>query len=184
MRYCVIHRRSIVFKIRPMQFDPTADYYGMDISEEENRLTWDFGEFVKNLVTLANPANTQKEIIGPGEVAAEMAIDFESYYTSRFQNYLDNELLTEDQVSKISVLDTFFEDRSGDKMPGFWNDDLLDSHPDWQKVREMAQDILRNMEYDHLGIEIERTISQPNSDKGEALSVVSTKTRLRDKNAS
>ena len=167
-----------------MEFDPTNDYYGMDISHGINRLKWNFWEFIKNLVTLSSPSNLQKEIIGLGAVADEMATDFESYYTLSFQTYLDNELLTKDQVSKLNLLDKFLEDRSGNKMPEFWNDELLDLHPDWEEVRKMAKDILIDLEYDNLKIDIERTTQQSSSKKGEPLIMQTTKTRLIKKTAS
>ncbi len=167
-----------------MQFDPTKDYYGMDLSQETNQVKWNYWEFLKTLVTLSSPADKQKEIIGFGAVADEMAIDFDSYYTLNFQRYLDHKLLTENQVNKLNSLDIFFNDRSGDKMPEFWDDDLLDSNPEWKKVRKTAQEILAELGYENLTIEIERTRESSKSNKGEPLIIEMTKTRLKNKNAS
>jgi len=168
--------------MKKMKFDPTNDYYGLDLSKETNRVNFNFWELIKVLVTLSSSANRQKEIIGFGEVADEMAIDFESYYTLNFQSYLDNGLLTEAQVAKLNLLDKFLEDRSGENMIEFWNDDFLDSHPDWEKVRIMAKEILKEMNYDNLEIGIERTTRHSKSGMNRPLIEESTKVRLKTKN--
>ena len=167
-----------------MEFDPTKDYYGLDLTVDTNQVTWNYWEFIKNLVTLSSPADQQREIIGFGAAADEMAIDFESYFTLNSQRYLDHKLLTEDQVTKLNTLDKFFDERSGDKMPEFWDDEILDSHPDWATVRKISQEILEHMEYGDLEIDIERTTEYSKSNKGESLMMESTKTRLKKKNAS
>ncbi|MEO1217898.1 MAG: hypothetical protein AAFY45_30500, partial [Bacteroidota bacterium] len=81
-------------------------------------------------------------------------------------------------ISKLNQIDTFLENRSGEKMPDFWNDDLLDSHPDWKVVRTMSKEILRLMKCGDLKIEIERSIKKRLSSKGEPLVIEGTKTIL------
>lgn len=167
-----------------MEFDPTKDYYGLDLSEETNQVKWNYWQFIKNLVTLSNSADQQREIIGLGAVADEMAIDFESYFTLNSQRYLDHKLLTEYQVTKLNSLDKFFDERSGDKMPSFWDDEMLDSHPDWTIIRKFSQEILEQIGYGNLEIEIERTTENSKFNLGKSLIIESTKTRLKKKNAS
>ena len=161
-----------------MDFDPTKDYYGMDMSIETNVVKWNFWEFIKNLVTLSSDSKSQKEIIGFGAVADEMAIDFETYYTLQSKRYLEYDLLDSELISKLNKIDTFLENRSGEKMPNFWNDDLLDSHPDWKAIRKMSKEILRLMGFDDLKIQIERSIQKSKSSEGEPLVIEGTKTRL------
>lgn len=161
-----------------MDFDPTKDYYGMDMSIETNVVKWNYWEFIKNLVTLSSDSDSQKEIIGFGAVADEMAIDFDTYYTLQSKRYLEYDLLDIELISKLDQIDTFLENRGGEKMPDFWDDDLLDSHPDWKIVRIMSKEILRLMNFDDLKIEIERSIKKNQSSKGEPLVIEGTKTRL------
>ena len=161
-----------------MDFDPTKDYYGMDMSIETNVVKWNYWEFIKNLVTLSSDSESQKEIIGFGAVADEMAIDFGTYYTLQSKRYLEYDLLDIELISKLNQIDTFLENRGGEKMPDFWDDDLLDSHPDWKIVRIMSKEILRLMNFDDLKIEIERSIKKSQSSKGEPLVIEGTNTRL------
>ncbi len=161
-----------------MKFDPTKDYYGLDLSVEINSLNFNFWEFMKNLVVLASPAERQKEIFGPiADVVEEMALDFEFCFTFQYQRYLDKGLLTRDQVSELKVLDRFFEERGGEKMPAFWDNELLGSHPDWQEVRRMAQNILVSMKQEDLVIEL--TKRQYDYDSGDSLMTETTQIRLR-----
>ena len=125
-----------------MNFDPTYNYGDTDLTNDENLVRWKFGELIKNLVTLSSSAERQAEIIGIGATCDEMAIDFDTYFTLEYQNYLDSGLLTISQVEKLKELDKYFEDRSGDKSPDFWDDFLLETNPEWQYVRRMAKNIL------------------------------------------
>jgi hypothetical protein len=161
-----------------MDFDPTKDYYDMDLSIETNAVKWNYWEFIKILVTLSSDSEIQKEIIGYGAVADEMAADFNTYCTLQSKKYVDFDLLTDDLVSRLNKIDSFFIEHYGDKKSVFWNDDFLDSHPDWKTIRVLAKDILRVMGFDDLKIDIERTVQKSQSSKGEPLAIETTKTRL------
>lgn len=162
-----------------MQIDPTKDFSGIDLSKEENQILWNYCELVKHLVILSIPAEEQKEIMGYGTVTEEMAIDFDCSFAPYSQNYVDKQLLTEEQQRMLELLNTFFDDRTGNGRPGFWDDDCLGSHPDWDKVREMAKDILTEMGYDNLILDLERTIEKTQSNKGEPLVIETTMIRLK-----
>ena len=163
-----------------MNFDPTYNYGDTDLTNDENLVRWKFGELIKNLVTLSSSAERQAEIIGIGATCDEMAIDFDTYFTLEYQNYLDSGLLTISQVEKLKELDKYFEDRSGDKSPDFWDDFLLETNPEWQYVRRMAKNILEALNMIDLTIEFDRT------EKYEItrLTMQTTKTRLVKQNAS
>jgi len=129
-------------------------------------------------VILSIPAMEQKKFLGYVEVADEMAINFETYYTLNTERYKNHQLLTSNQEFKLNILDKFLADRSGNRMPEFWNDNILSLHPDWEKVREMAKDILKSMNFQDLRIEFERTIEGSALKKREPLIIQRTKTRL------
>ena len=136
-----------------MKFEPTYVYGQIDLTKEKNLILWKFGELIKNLITIASNAHKQRHIIGMGAVADEMALDFDSYFTLSYNQYLDNQLLDKDAFDELILLDDFFEKRSGDKDPDFWDDSLLDANNDWNIVREKAKRILEIMGLDYLDIE-------------------------------
>lgn len=158
-----------------MSYDPTIDYGQMDLSIDENLAHWKFSELIKNLITLSSDAPRQIELIGYGAVAEEMATDFDTYYTLSYQSYIDFKLLTNDQKTELDELDKYLEDRSGDKSPGFWDDFILDIHPDWNWIRLKAKSILGLLNMDDLSIDFDRTEKFDNSGN---LTMQTTKTRL------
>jgi len=56
-------------------------------------------------------------------------------------------------------------------MPDFWDDDLLDTHPDWEILRAMSKEVLRLMKLDNLKLKIERSTKTSPSLKGELLTI-------------
>lgn len=136
-----------------MKFEPTFDYGKTDLSKEENQVLWKFGELVKNLITIASNADKQIYIIGMGLVTDEMALDFESYFTLSYKQYLNLQLLNKEAFNELLLLDNFFEERSGDKDPDFWDESLLGTNNDWNIVRQKAKSILLFMGMDNLDIE-------------------------------
>lgn len=167
-----------------MNFDPIYNYCDTDLTNEENLVRWKFGELIKNLITLSSSAERQAEIIGIGATCDEMVMDFETYFTLEYQNYLDSGLLTISQVEELKELDKYFDDRSGDKSPEFWDDFLLETSLEWKNVRQKAKTILKTLNMLDLTIEYDRTEKYKTTNKGEQLTMQTTKTRLVKQNAS
>lgn len=167
-----------------MQFDPTFNYGDTDLTNDDNLIRWKFGELIKNLVTLSSQAERQAEIIGIGATCDEMAIDFDTYFTLEYHEYLKSGLLTSSQVEKLKELDRYFEKRSGDKSPDFWDDFLLETSSEWQDVRQMAKAILETLNMQDFTIEFYRTEKYEKTNKGKRLIMQTTKTRLIKHNAS
>lgn len=92
-----------------------------------------------------------------GAVADEMALDFNSYFTLYYNQYLDNKLLNKDAFDELILLNDLFERHSGDKDSNFWDDSLLDTNDDWSILREKAKKILEIMGLDYLDIECTHT---------------------------
>ena len=136
-----------------MIFEPTFDYSQTDLNKEENQILWKFGELIKALITIASDANKQKDIIGMGAVADEMAIDFETYFTLSYNQYLNHQLLSKKVFDELIQLDEIFDSYSGDKNPDFWDDNLLEINKDWEIARQKAKYILSLMDMDNLDIE-------------------------------
>lgn len=167
-----------------MQFDPIYNYGDTDLTVDDNLVRWKFGELIKNLITLATDAKRQAEIIGIGATCDEMAEDFNTYFTLSYWSYLDSNLLTLEQVEKLKELDVFFDERSGDKSPDFWNDFLLETNPEWKIVRQKALDILKSLRMQDLTLEFDREEKYETTDKGNQITMQITKTRLVRQNAS
>lgn len=167
-----------------MQFEPTCNYGDTDLTVDDNSLRWKFGELIKNLITLASDAKRQAEIIGIGATCDEMAEDFNTYFTLSYRSYLNNNLLTQEQVEKLKQLDLFFDERSGDKSPDFWDNFLLETNPEWEIVRQKAFDILKLLGMQNLKLEFDREEKYETTDKGKRVMMQSTKTRLVRQNAS
>ena len=165
-----------------MKFDPTYDYGNLDLSVEEDLVRYKFRELVINLVTLSSPAERQIEIIGIGAACDEMAIDFDTYFTLSYQSYIDNNLLTENQIKKLIELDDYFNERSGDKQPEFWDDFLLETNPEWQIVRQKAKTILEILGMQDLTIEFDRTEECKVINGVKRITAQMTKTKLIRKN--
>ncbi len=161
-----------------MNFDPTCDYDDTDGSQEEKLVRWQFTALLKNLVMLSSSADIQTAITGIGATCDEMAMDFDTYFTLPCQHYLDYKLLTAEQVTQLKELDDYFNARSGDQAPDFWDDDQLDVHPDWQVVRQKAKTMLALLGVQDLTIEWERTEKFEITEEGIRLTLQTTKTRL------
>ncbi|RYX99800.1 hypothetical protein EON78_02620 [bacterium] len=156
-----------------MKFDPLVDYGLLDLNLEHNLVCWKFGELIKTLITLSSNAERQKEIIGAGVVTDEMAEDFHNYFTSSVAEYIDNKLLDEVAIKKLSMLDNFLDERSDSKDPKFWDDTLLSVNSDWQFVRREAKEILKLLKFDYIDLDFERT------EKYEGPKLILHKTRTR-----
>ena len=113
-----------------MKFEPTYDYRQSDFDKEENLILWKFGELIKNLIIISSDADTQRYIIGIGAAPDEMALDFDSYFTLSYNQYLDNRLLIKDAFDELMLLNDIFERYSVDKSSDFWDDSLLDTNND------------------------------------------------------
>lgn len=162
-----------------IKFEPTYDYSQTDLSEEENQILYKFGELIKTLITIASEADKQKNIIGMGTIADEIALDFEAYFTLSYNQYLNNQLLNQEILDELLLLDCLFDKYSGNRNPNFWDDSLLETNSDWKEVRKMTENILMSMGMDNLDIEY---IHSDIIDKNKIVGL-QTKTRLVNKKA-
>lgn len=161
-----------------MDFDPTYNYSKTDLTIDSNLVCWKFAELIKSLVTLSESAGRQMEIIGIGATCDEMALDFDNYFTLEFETYFNNGLLTVGQISMLKDLDAYFDERSGDKSPDFWDDFLLETNPEWEVVRLKARSILADIGMQDLTLEFDREEQYEMTDKGKRITMQLTKTRL------
>lgn len=161
-----------------MKFEPTYNYGDTDLTVDQNLIYWKFGELIKNLVTLSSNAERQAEIIGIGATCDEMAEDFNTYFTMSYHSFVDNNLLTPSQVDKLIELDKFFDERSGDNSPEFWDDFTLEINPEWEAVRREALCILDSLGMQDLTIEFDRKEEYEMTNNERRITMQSTKTRL------
>lgn len=115
------------------------------------KLDHTFNEFLKTLISMSLPASRQNELYGLGMIGDELAIDFGDYYQEFKNHYLEHELLTKTEVIKLDQISQFLHERSGEKFIDFWSSV---EHPDWAKVRIMAQECLQVMKKEDLDLSI------------------------------
>jgi hypothetical protein len=149
---------------------------------QEELINWHFDELIKILITLSSTAERQKEIMGFGAVADEMAIEFDSHYTEMKTIYINRNIVTHEQAIFLDRLDDYLNNKSGNKDPDFWDDDMLEVNPDWNYVRESAKNILTLLNKQNFDVKIERTIAHTKSNKGEPLIIESTFLHLIENN--
>lgn len=137
-------------------FNPLVDYGFGDMTEFENLHYWKFGELIKCLILLSSEYSEQCRITQIGDIADEMAIDFETYYTEAKNGYVQLRLINENAKLKLEALDEFLEIRSGARNPNFWTDDDLKESSDWNLVRGYAKEILANLGYQNLVVILDR----------------------------
>ena len=136
-----------------MEYDVLIDYGDSDLSVEENLVYWKFSEMIKILIIISLNASKQKEFIGIGAVADEMATDFDTYYTLECQNYINYGLINYEQKNKLDDLNNYFNKKSNPVDSNFWDDNKLDSNKDWEFVRKMSSDILTTLSKEKLNID-------------------------------
>jgi hypothetical protein len=161
-----------------MEYNPLLDYGIKDLSIEENLIYYKFSEMIKILIIISSNANKQKEFIGIGHATDEMAIDFDTYYTQEYQNYIGYGLINSLQKIKLDELDTYFENKSNQKDLDFWDDSKLDSNPDWELVREKAKEILTALNKENLAIDYFR---EEEYDELGKLTIQTTRIKLIEK---
>ncbi|WP_276132722.1 hypothetical protein [Polluticoccus soli] len=161
-----------------LKFDPEYDYGQTDLSVEENLACWKFAQLITTLITLSSSSDRQAEIIGIGATCDEMGEDFHSYFTLSSRSYHRAGLLSEKEILELEKLDAYFEERSGNNSPDFWDDFLLDTNPEWDVVRTKATNILQLLGFQDLTIDFDRKEDYEITDKGKRVVGQWTKTRL------
>lgn len=140
-----------------MQFDPTIDYGNLDMKNDQNRVFWFYGEMIKMLYTLSGDAEFQREIVGIGHFAEEMAVDMDSYFVLVYENYLRYGLLNEAAVEKLHELDKVFIDESENSDSDFWNPQMLEINMRWIHIRKLAKSIIEMIGMQDLKLEYNMT---------------------------
>jgi hypothetical protein len=144
-----------LFKKKPKS-DSYLNEYGETELTEVTRL---FDECVKMLIVLSENADRQKELIGYGAVAEEIAEDFNNFCYRQADRYWRFGFITEGQYQTIYFIDSFFDNRSGaDKNPAFWDDERLGINPEWDILRDKASELLIQLNKAHFTISIDREI--------------------------
>jgi len=102
---------------------------------------------IKTLNILSSSAEKQLKLLGSNDIPLTMSVDFDCSYLDHRKEFIDLGILNSRQVETLDKLDEFFRsiswlsDNPADET--FWEDrDVLITHPDWEKVRELAQSCL------------------------------------------
>ncbi len=75
--------------------------------------------------------------------ADEMALDFDNWVTSVHTYWT----LTEEQAARLTELDAYLDNLSGEQNAAFWTDAALVSDPRWERIRALAQAALESFQW-------------------------------------
>lgn len=99
-------------------------------------------------------------------------------FTRNIDLYKEFNLLSSQQLEKLNALDLFFDHRSGEKSPDFWDDFSLETNQEWEMVRQMAKDILKLFGMEDLRLEIKKEEKFEMTNLGQKIIIQFTKIRL------
>ncbi|TLX51534.1 hypothetical protein CWC31_05155 [Pseudoalteromonas ruthenica] len=118
-------------------------------------VNYHFEETLKLLVILSLPAEKQIEAFGFGNTEEEIAIDYEQHYKENELKFIEHGLITNEQASLLSKIDSFFEVRSNTDNDAFWSG--IENHSDWGILRTMASNSLGALGKINLGVSVKIT---------------------------
>lgn len=108
-----------------------------------NKLKW-----ITQVIAL--PCETQKSLFPDFvNVADEIAIEWEMAL-DELNDLSVASSITSGQKALINKLDDYMLSISGSNNIQYWNNDALCKSPEWQKMREMAMDILSIMKWEKI----------------------------------
>lgn len=115
-------------------------------------INYHYEELLKLLVIISSKPALQLEAHGIGNAEEEMAIDLDFHFNEFKTQLLEKGLLTATEADAIAEIDSFFEARNCESYESFWCE--LETHADWNTVREMAAKVLAQMGKDDLSIKV------------------------------
>lgn len=111
-----------------------------------------YQETIKLLILLSSSASLQRQAHGIGHAEEELATDLEFHYSEHKTSLLAEQLMTLKQMQLIDEIERLFEQKSNDQDEDFWTS--LESHQDWQTIRELASYALKEMGKENLTINV------------------------------
>ena len=115
-------------------------------------LDWQYEQLLITLIALKSKPKRQREIYGFGHTEDEMVNDFDSYFTLRRKKLIEYGYIEKSIEEKLLVLDKFITLKSEEENEDFWEE--LETHQDWETIRGMAKEILKEMGKNNLDIEV------------------------------
>jgi hypothetical protein len=107
---------------------------------------WIWLRFKHSIQALALPADEQLAYF-PDFVckADELALNFDGANVLRYTS----EYFTEQQCSLLKDIDSQFDLMSAQKNSGLWTDEALRENPLWERIREMAKELLKTFDWEN-----------------------------------
>lgn len=103
--------------------------------------TYGLQKFEWSIRALAQDAATQLKLYPSFAVVAdELALEFEEHHRQ-----LDLDVLRPAQSQAVQALSDALDQMSGPDHLRLWETEALDCAPEWQRIRELARDVLRVM---------------------------------------
>ncbi len=112
-------------------------------------------QFIKILILLSS--NSEKQIEYGEEfidTADEIVLDlYDAHQAVRAYNFFNNPKYLSAKED-LEILDKFLDEKSGENNAKFWTNESLRTDPLWQKIREMAFEILKKINKDNYDVKI------------------------------
>lgn len=158
-----------------MEFNPTKNYYGSDLSNKKERTLFNFWEFIKTIVVFSSSFQIQQETIGIGNIQEELANEFDFNYLPNKETFISASLIKQTNLESIDKLNSFLNSQNEE----FWETQNLENNQNWNQVRQLAKSVLLSFGYQNLTIQTQRE-----EQISSGVKTISIKTILVNKNAS
>ncbi len=116
-----------------------------------------YEELIMTLITLSLPAIEQKEMVGQiGCVGDEILEDYDNFYRSRRQIYIDNNIFKETELNILDGFDKYLDKFNGHNEDFYWSIEELKNNPLWAELRTEAKNVLSKVFGENYHIEVQR----------------------------
>lgn len=145
-----------------------------------DNILYEFDSLIKTLILLKSPAEMQIEYSGNLIPFGEDVVgDFEAFYCLPRKDFIEEKFLNNEQIKKLDELDKFITEKSNDESNDFWTDyTLLKSHPDWKKIRRLAEECLCILKKENLNLEFRKETQEEKAENGENIIIERIKIEL------
>ncbi|MDQ0913888.1 hypothetical protein [Paenibacillus sp. V4I5] len=128
---------------------------------EEKMVLYHFEELIKTLITLSFSAEKQKFIIGIGNVADELVIDFDTHFNEKLAIlYIEIGMLSTNDIMKLNEYNKVLNEKCFSQEADFFTDfEELIINPVWEEIRYESSRLLKSLNKDNLDIEVTREVT-------------------------
>ncbi len=124
---------------------------------DDELLKYYYEELIMSLITMSLPAEKQKEMVGIGCFGDEILEEFDNFYCTRRQAYINCEVFDERQLQILDEFNRYLDKFNGHNTDFYWDFEELKNNPLWEELREESKKIIKNIYGKRYRIELQRT---------------------------